>query len=478
MSRRLAAVLVACLVLPTPTLAADPPAAKVDEVFAAWDRPDSPGLAVAVVRDGEVVYKKGFGSANLEHRVAISPTTAFNVGSVSKQFTAFAILLLVEEGKLSLDDPVRKHVPEVPDFGKPITIRHLLHHTSGLREDWSLLAMSGTRPEDVIRTPDLLRLVSRQKELNFEPGAEYLYCNTGYDLLGVVVGRVSGLSLAGYSRDRVFLPAKMGSTEFHDNYRMLIPNRAASYRPLRFGRGFEHVHFATERAGPSNLFTTAEDLARWFVYQEELVKTHPKLAAATLARGKLNDGKQLNYAAGLQHRTYRGAKLIHHNGTTAGYKAALQRYPDHRFAVAILGNLATIDPGDLAHRVADLYLEDKLGPKPEVKKKDAPKAGRPALPDPKPEELGALTGKFYSEELEVLYAVAVRDGRLVVCHPKGELTVRPVAPDEFDTAGRSEPVFDTIRFTRNAAGAVTGFKLGTARARNVRFAKVELKPAG
>jgi hypothetical protein len=286
------------------------------------------------------------------------------------------------------------------------------------------------------------------------------------------------MSLADYSRDRVFLPARMRSTAFHNHYRMLIPNRAASYRPLRFGRGYEHVHFATERAGPSNLFTTAEDLARWAVYQEDLARTHPRLAAATLVRGKLNDGTELNYAAGLQHGTYRGARLIQHNGTTAGYKAALQRYPEHRFSVAILGNLATIDPGELAHRVADLYLGDRLGPKPQPKKKDEPKAGRPPFPDLKCEELGAFTGKFYSVELEVLYTVVVRDGRLVVEHPKGEVAVRAVAPDEFDTVGRSDAVFDTIRFTRNAANAVNGFKLSTARARNVRFAKVELKPSG
>jgi hypothetical protein len=338
--------------------------------------------------------------------------------------------------------------------------------------------MSGTRSEDVIRTADLLRLVSRQKELNFEPGSEYMYCNTGYDLLGVVVGRVSGSSLAAYARDRVFRSARMRSTDFHDNYRMLVPNRAGSYRSVRVGGGFEHVHFATERAGPSNLFTTAEDLARWAVYQEELATTRPKLAAAMLARGKLNDGKELNYAAGLQHGTYRGARLIHHSGTTAGYKAALQRYPDHRFAVAILGNLATLDPAELAHRVTDLYLGDRLGPKRDPKKKDDPKVGGPPFPNPRPEELGAFSGKFYSEELEVLYTVAVRDGRLVVAQPKGELTVRPVAPDEFDTAGRPGEVFETIRFTRNAAGAVNGFKLSTTRARNVRFAKVDIRPAG
>lgn len=458
--------------------AAEPPTkvdpARIDEIFAAWDKPTAPGLALAVVRDGAVVYKKGYGSANLEHRLPITTTTAFNIGSTSKQFTAFAILLLAKDGKLSLDDPVRKHVPEVPDFGKPLTVRHLIHHTSGLREDWALLAMSGTRAEDVIRTDDLLRLVGRQKELNFEPGTEYLYCNTGYDLLAEVVHRVSGKSLRAFSRERIFTPAGMKATEFCDDHRMLIANRATCYRPL--GRdGFEHVHFATERAGPSNLFTTAEDLAQWAVYSDELARTDPDLAAATLRRGKLAGGKELNYAAGLQHTEYRGAKVIQHGGTTAGYRAAFQRYPEHRFAVVILSNLATVAPDDLAHRVADLYLGDKLGPKPE-----APRAKKPAEPkkyEPEAGELAACEGKYYSDELEVLYTVRVRSGALVVAHPKGESPLRPVGKGVFEATGR-DAVFDTLEVTRDAKGAVTGFKIGTPRARNVRFAKIELKPVG
>jgi CubicO group peptidase (beta-lactamase class C family) len=446
--------------------------ARVDEIFAEWNTPTSPGVAVAVVRDGEVVYKKGFGSANLEHRLPITTTTAFNIGSVSKQFTAFAVLLLAKDGKLSLDDAVRKHVPEVPDFREPLTVRHLIHHTSGLREDWSLLAMSGTRAEDVIRTSDLLRLVSRQKALNFAPRAEYLYCNTGYDLLAEVVKRASGKSLRAFARERIFAPAGMKSSEFCDDHRMLIANRADCYRP-RLLRGFELVHFATERAGPSNLFTTVEDLARWAIYSEELAKTNPDLAAGTLRRGKLANGKELPYAAGLQHAEYRGAKVIQHGGTTAGYRAAFQRYPEHRFAVVVLSNLATVAPDDLAHHVVDLYLGDKLGtpqaPKPRAvttAKKYAPAA----------DELTACEGKYYSEELEVLYTVHVRDGALVVSHPKGDLRLRPLRKDAFESVG-SDRVFETLDVTRDAKGNVTGFKLSTPRARNVRFAKVELKPA-
>ncbi|HUR54431.1 MAG TPA: serine hydrolase domain-containing protein [Gemmataceae bacterium] len=468
--------LVALLLVAAPASAHEPNApAKVDALFAAWNKPTTPGLAVAIVRDGEVVYSKGFGSANLELAVPITPRTSFNIGSTSKQFTAFAILLLAKDGKLTLDDPVRKHVPEFPDFGKPLTVRHLLHPTRGLREDWSLLAMSGTRSEDVIRMPDILRLVSRQKELNFAPGSEYLYCNTGYDMLAEILKRASGKSLRAFARDRIFEPAGMKATEFCDDYRMLVTNKATSYRP-RLGGGFEHSLFATERAGPSNLFTTVEDMARWVNHIDTLAKSDPELVAAMTRRGKLTDGTELTYAAGLMVTQYRGVNVIHHGGTTAGYRATLHRYPEHRLAVAIASNLSTASPDVLAAGVVDVYLGDKLAPKP-APKEAAKKAADPKRPAPKADELAALAGKYHSEELEVLYTATVRDGQLRIAHPKGECLLRATKTDEFQAFG-GETVFETIAFTRNSAGAVTGFKISTSRARNVRFAKVEIKPAG
>lgn len=451
------------------------PAAQVDALFAAWDKPKSPGIAVAVVRDGAVVYARNFGAANLELNVPVGPRTAFNIGSVSKQFTAFAVLLLAKDGKLSLDDPVKKHVPEFPDFGKPLTLRHLLHHTSGLREDWALLAMSGTRSEDVIRMPDILRLVSRQKDLNFAPGAEYLYCNTGYDLLAEVVKRVSGQSLRRFARERIFAPAGMKASEFCDDYRMLVPNKATSYR-TKFGGGFDHFLFATERAGPSNLFTTADDLTRWVLYCEKLSTDDPELAAAMTRKGKLNDGKDITYAAGLMVTAYRGTPHVHHGGATAGYRAALHHYPEHRFAVVIASNLSTMNCEPLASAITDIYLADKLAPR-SAPREAAKKPAEAKSPAPKAADLGAFAGKFYSDELEVLYTVAVRDGQLRVSHPKGENVLRPTKADEFQATG-GDTVFETLAFTHNAAGVVTGFKIGTSRARNVRFAKVEIKPAG
>src|SRR5262245_32446755 len=197
-------------------------ATAVDKLFAAWNKPTAPGCAVGVLRDGQRLYSQGYGMADLEHGARITPTTVFHIASVSKQFTAFAIYLLAQEGKLALDDDVRKYLPELHDFGKTITIRHLIHHTSGLRDQWNLLAMAGWRLDDVITEKDILRLVWRQRELNFAPGDKQLYSNTGYTLLGVIVKRVSGQSLREYTQEHIFKPLGMQHTHFHDEYGELV----------------------------------------------------------------------------------------------------------------------------------------------------------------------------------------------------------------------------------------------------------------
>jgi CubicO group peptidase (beta-lactamase class C family) len=236
---------------------------RADKLFAAYDKPDSPGCALAVIKDGTVLHKRGFGRANLETDAPITPGTVFHVASVSKQFTAFAILLLAKDGKLSLDDDVRKHIPELADFGKTVTIRHLIHHTSGLRDQWRLLKMAGWRMEDVITERDILDLVFRQKELNFAPGAEYLYSNTGYTLLAVIVARVSKQSFREFTQERIFKPLAMTSTHFHDDHRQIVKNRAYSYRPARRGAEFELVPLQYANVGATSLFTTVEDLTKW-----------------------------------------------------------------------------------------------------------------------------------------------------------------------------------------------------------------------
>src|SRR6185436_1924774 len=234
---------------------------KVDKLFANWDKPDSPGAALIVVKDGAVVYKRGYGSANLEYNIPITPATVFHVASVSKQFTAFAITMLAKAGKLSLDDDIHKYLTELPDFGQKITIRHLLHHTSGLRDQWELLAMAGWRLDDVITKEHILKMVRHQKELNFSPGQEYLYCNTGYTLLAVIVERITGQSFREYMQETIFKPLNMTGTHFHDDHEMIVKNRAYSYRP--YGpQDFKLSALNYANVGATSLFTTVEDMAR------------------------------------------------------------------------------------------------------------------------------------------------------------------------------------------------------------------------
>ncbi|HTD61484.1 MAG TPA: serine hydrolase [Gemmatimonadaceae bacterium] len=336
-------------------------AQQVDKLFAAYARPNSPGCALAVMRNGHIVYEKAYGLANLEYGVPITPHTVFHVASLSKQFTAFAIQLLAGEGKLALDDDVRKYVPELHDFGTTITIRHLLHHTSGLRDQWSLLNMAGWRSGDIITEDDVLDLVWRQRALNFEPGAEELYSNTGYTLLGVIVQRVSGKTLRQFTAERIFGPLGMRRTHFNDDNTEVVAGRATSYSP-RGADGFSTEPLQYANVGATNLLTTVEDLALWDRNFDEATVGGPAVVKAMLEPGMLSSGKAIDYASGLVVGDYRGLKTVEHGGSDAGFRSDMLQFPEARFSVVVLANLGNVNAASLARRVADIYLTDRLTP--------------------------------------------------------------------------------------------------------------------
>jgi CubicO group peptidase (beta-lactamase class C family) len=364
MKRHLTALLwLACVLLQPPTaVGATPSDAQIDRLFATWTAPGSPGAALTVVRDGAVVFSRGYGLAHLEHAVPITPSTTFHVASLSKQFTAFAIHLLAQEGKLQLDDPVRRHVPELTLQGPPITLRHLLHHTSGLRDQWTLLRLAGLRLDDNLTQADVLALLGQQRELNFEPGSEELYSNSGYTLLGLVVQRVSGQSLADFARERIFLPLGMTSTRFQTHYGDLVPGRAASYERVR--DRYRGVALSYSTTGATNLLTTAEDLVRWDRNFNDARVGGPSLLVNLQARSTLTGGRESAYASGLLTGHYRGQPVVEHGGVDAGFRAHLLRLPTRRLTVILLGNTAELQTGELARRVADLYLEGESGVEP------------------------------------------------------------------------------------------------------------------
>ena len=334
------------------------PEKQIDQLFTTWNRIDTPGAAVAVEKDGKVIYKKGFGSAELEYDIPITPGTVFHIASVSKQFTCFSILLLEKQGKLSIYDDIRKYIPEVPDLGKVITLNHLMHHTSGLRDQWELLAMAGWRLDDIITKDQILRIVSRQKELNFNPGDEYLYCNTGFTLLAEVVARVSGQTFPEFTRTHIFEPLKMRNTQFYDNCEKIVKNRAYSF--YADSTGFKKSILSYSNAGATSLFTTAEDLCLWSRNFENPVVGDKEIINRMNLRGVLNKGDTITYAMGQDIGKYKGLKIISHGGADAGYRSFLVRFPDQRFSVNVLSNLATFDPGGMSFQIADIYLKDKL----------------------------------------------------------------------------------------------------------------------
>lgn len=441
----------------------------IDDIFRPWHSPDSPGAAVLVIDRGRIVHAKGYGMANLEHGVPIRPDTIFDIASVSKQFAAMAVALLEADGRLALDDDIRKYVPEVPEFGRRITIRHLVHHTSGLRDWPGTLAVGGWNFEDVVSFNQILRMAFNQRALNFAPGEAYAYSNTGYNMLAEVVARVSGKTFREFCDERIFRPLGMTRTHFHDDHDEVVPNRAESYRPAPNGR-FRHAVSNLTALGSSSLFTTITDLARWI---ENYHASTPVVGSAAIIarlheRGRLNSGETIAYAFGQSVGEYRGRRVVNHTGSWAGYRSVLERFPDERFAVAILANTASMNPAALARQIADLYLADRLGPAATSAPAPAGAAGgrgRAAEWRPSPEDLQEYAGEYRSVELAASYVVEVRGVDLIARHFRtGDFRLQPVERDRFQAT-----VLGDVRFLRDSSGRLVGFTSNADRVRGLRF---------
>ena len=441
---------------------------KVDQLFAEWNNPDTPGAALAVTRDGETIYTQGYGTANLEYDIPITPTTIFDIASVSKQFAAFAIATLSHEGKLSLDDDIRTHLPDVPDFGNTITIRHLLHHTSGLRDWVQSLVIAGVAMEDVISFKHILKMARHQKALNFEPGEAYLYSNTGYNLLAEIVERVTGNSFREWTDTNIFEPLAMTNTHFHDDHQMILKNRAYSYQAVE-NNGFKHAVNNTTALGSSSLYSTVEDLAKWILNFDDTQIGEQVVIEQMHQQGVLNNGEQISYALGLNIGEYRGLKTVGHSGSWRGFRSHLIRFPEQQFGVVILCNLDTFNPLRLAEKVADLYLVDVLAP---VEASDPEKAAEPTEETKSkpltPEQLTEFEGDYYTEELDTTYSIRVHGNQLVAQHIRHDDILLTYADGHF--LGNAW-FFPEIRFTRDDIGHVTGFRLTGGRVRNLHFKK-------
>lgn len=448
----------------------------VDAVFADLAKPGSPGCALAVARNGKTVYTRGYGLANIEENVAIAPTTVFDIGSTSKQFTASSILLLEQQGKLSVNDDIHKYIPELPDYGHKITILHLLNHTSGLRDYLALFELAGVYTDSVTTDEDALAIITRQKSLNFEPGSQWLYSNSGFFLLSVIVKRVSGKSLTEFAAENIFKPLAMSQTLYRDQHTSLVPNRALAYDPKEPGPGFTLDVSYFEQTGDGAVHTSVLDLLKWDENFYSGTVGGKSLVAALQEPAKLNDGKQLHYARGLFLQPYRGLNAVDHGGSWGGYRAQLLRFPEQHFSVACLCNLASANPEERAFRVADVLLAAEMkGPKPSSPPDPEVTKKRETVPMAA-ETLGQFAGDYSSEELFVTYTLAVENGKLKLARVTNGMRngflqsiknweLRPVAKDEFfvDAEG--------IKFTfqRNESQQVTGFTLGVGRSSGIEF---------
>jgi CubicO group peptidase (beta-lactamase class C family) len=344
-----------------PTVHADSRTDQVDALFEKWDRRDSPGCALGIIENGRFVYQRGYGLANLEYDIPITTSSVFRTGSVSKQFAAMAILLAAEEGKLSMDDDIRKHIPELPQYDPPVTIRHMIHHTSGLRDYLVLMNLAGKRDEDYYTNEEVMERLVKQKRLNFAPGDEYLYSNTGYFLLSQIILRATGKTLREWAEEKMFEPLDMASTHFHDDPREIVKNRASGYR-RREGGGFEIDMTSLEMVGDGGVFTTIDDLLKWDrnFYNNRL--GGEAVMKQALNPGTLSSGEKQDYAFGLGVSQYRGLNIVEHGGSFVGFRAGMLRFPDQNFSIFCLCNLSEIEPMELARKIADIYLADPLPP--------------------------------------------------------------------------------------------------------------------
>ena len=448
--------------------AQDQRTARVDSIFASYSATGAPGCAVGAIQDGKLVHGRGYGIANLDYDIPIDTRSVFYMASVSKQFTAFAVLLAAQDGKLSLDDDVRKYIPELPDYGTLVTIRHLIHHTSGVRDYLTLIPLAGRHADDAWSDAALLGLIARQKALNFPPGSEYLYSNTGYVLLAEIVKRATGQSLREYADARIFKPLGMSDTHFHDDAGVVVPRRVIGY--VRGPDGWRVNHwFSFDKVGDGGLYSTIEDLAKWDANFYAGRVGGAALQRQVLQRGVLTKGDTIPYAFGLTLATYRGLRVVEHGGSLTGFRTGLMRFPDQRFTAVVLCNSPAANTGQLARRVADVYLGDRMtalaanpgsgGPPPGASTRRVPVNATDGRP---------FVGTYRSEELDATWELAVADTQLVVRQLAGPSVVMRTAPGDVLNVGNA-----TLRFARDASGRVTGFQLDAGRVRGIRFDRVK-----
>lgn len=477
----------------------------INSIFMEMDAATVPGCAVGVVQNGELVFGRGYGMANLEHGVPLSTRSVLRMGSVGKQFTAGVVALLVLDGVVELDADIRSYLPELPDFGEPVTVRQLLHHTSGYRDYLTLVSLAGKREEDYFDDAELYRLLSRQEELNFPPGEDFLYSNSGYFLLGQLVLRVTGRSLGQVAEERIFRPLGMSTTHYHDHWQRVVPLRATGYAPAEWYRpgdegppifddawpGYVPGAWAAGRdpfagsdwvvsvttlpmIGDGGVFSSVEEMVPWVTALMEPARRLGGEPWTQLmrTRGVLDSGDTLDYAFGIEQGEQRGLATLGHGGAFVGYRAAVLTFPEVRTGVVTLCNRADAEPWALAEEVGAVVLADRMTPaaREAARGGEGRDDGEPA-PEPEVElsmaERRALAGSYHSPELDAVWRIEVTGGGLhlrVGSQPPLPLVAE--GPDRL----RAERVL--LRFDGADGESAAGFRADAGRVQNLRFVRM------
>ena len=444
---------------------------KIDALFDVYNEQNQPGVALSIIKSGSVIYQQGYGMANLEHEIPIIPSTIFDIASVSKQFAGFAIAKLSFEGVISLDDDIRRHLPEVPDFGDKITVRHLVHHTSGLRDWVQSMVIAGVQMDDVISFRHILKMVKHQKTLNFKPGWMFLYSNTGYNLLAEIVQRVTNQLFAAWAKSNIFNPLGMSETYFRDNHEIVVKNQASSYHQHE-GTFYNAVNNLTA-LGSSSLCSTVEDLTKWILNFDHKQVGGDQVIELMHQRGVLNSGEQVDYAFGQRIGVYKGLKIAEHSGSWRGFRSHLIRFLDQMFSVVILSNYVSSDPLMWAKKIADLHFADRLD------FADVNQAVNQAIQAKKSDHLDAnsnltseqlkkFEGDYYSQELDTTYFIATHEGQLIAQHRRNEDILLTYDGEGFTS---DEWFFSHVSFKQDHYGQVIGFLLDGERVKNLYFTK-------
>lgn len=437
---------------------------KVDALFSEWNNLDGPGYGLGVIKGGKLVYAKGYGAADLEHDVPISPSSVFYIGSVSKQFVTMCLLLLEEAGKINLDAEIQEYLPDFPRYEAPLTIRNFIHHTSGVRDYLTLWTLAGNDYLDHIDKNAVYDMIKRQKVLNFTPGERYLYSNSCYFMLAMVVEKASGQSIKDYAADNIFKPLGMKDSHFHDDYLHLVKNRAFSYSPK--GIGYNNLIMRFDLVGSGGVYSNINDMYLWDqnFKNNVLGKGDQGLIDKMHEEGLLNNGESTGYAFAIANGTYRGLKTSGHTGALAGYRANHLRFPEQDFSVILLGNLSSHNTTTMAQKVAELYLEAQMEPAEERKENTNPSNSNEAtLYQVTNQE--QYVGKYYSEELDVDYTVYMENEKLyfrVKGNPPMQMTGK--SNDIFSFQG-ADAVFTRVN------NSVTGFRIYAGRVQNLDFVK-------